>query len=58
MGFILSGVVVMFLAAWFVKRSQPFFSRKMETVDAMVPYDDPVDIKHDETVQKVLKDVA
>ena len=45
MGFILSGVVVMFLAAAFVKRSRPFFSRKMETVDAMVPYDDPVDIK-------------
>ncbi len=41
--FILSGVIVMFLASWFVKRSKPFFARKMETVEAMVPYDDPED---------------
>ena len=42
--FILSGVVVMFLAARFVKRSKPFFSRKMETVETMVPWEeDPED---------------
>jgi len=43
-GFILAGVVAMFLAAWFLKRSKPFFARKMETVEAMVPYDDPDDV--------------
>jgi amino acid transporter len=42
-GFIVSGVVVMFLASWFVQRSKPFFARKMETVEGMVPYDDPDD---------------
>jgi amino acid transporter len=42
-GFIVSGVVVMFLASWFVQRSKPFFARKMETVEAMVPYDDSDD---------------
>ena len=42
-GFIVSGVVVMFLASWFVQRSRPFFARKMETVEGMVPYDDPDD---------------
>ena len=43
--FILSGVVVMFLAARFVKRSKPFFSRKMETVETMVPWEeDPEDL--------------
>ena len=43
-GFIVAGVVAMFLAAWFLKRSKPFFARKMETVEAMVPYDDPDDV--------------
>jgi amino acid transporter len=42
--FILSGVVVMVLASTFVKRSKPFFSRKVETVDNMKPYVDPLDI--------------
>jgi amino acid transporter len=58
LGFILSGVVVMFLAAALVKRSRPFFSRKMETVDNMVPYEDPADLAKDETLQKALKEVA
>ncbi len=43
-GFIVAGVVVMFLAAAFVKRSKPFFSRTMETVDTMKPYIDPPDV--------------
>jgi amino acid transporter len=42
--FILGGVVAMFLAWGFLKRSKTFFSRKMETVEAMVPYDDPDDV--------------
>jgi len=42
--FILGGVVAMFLASWFLERSKPFFARKMETVEAMVPYDDPDDV--------------
>jgi amino acid transporter len=33
--FILSGVVVMVLARAFVKRSKPFFARRIETVDTM-----------------------
>ncbi len=44
-GFILSGVVVMFLARRFATRSKPFFARRMETVEAMVPYDDPDDMR-------------
>ena len=43
-GFILGGVVAMFLASWFLGRSKTFFARKMETVEAMVPYDDPQDV--------------
>ena len=43
-GFIVSGVVVMLLALAFSKRAKPFFARKMETVEAMVPYDDPNDL--------------
>ncbi len=27
-----------------MKRSKPFFARKTETVEAMVPYDDPDDV--------------
>ena len=42
--FILGGVVAMFLAWAFLKRSKTFFARKMETVEAMVPYDDPDDV--------------
>jgi amino acid transporter len=42
--FILGGVVAMFLAWGFLKRSKTFFARKMETVEAMVPYDDPDDV--------------
>jgi hypothetical protein len=39
-GFLVVGVVGM-LAFWlFSKRSRPFFARKMETVDAMVPWYD------------------
>ena len=34
----------MFLARLFLKRSKPFFARKMETVESMVPYDDPDDV--------------
>jgi amino acid transporter len=41
--FILSGVVVMLLASRFVKRSRPFFDRKMETVETMVPWDESPD---------------
>ena len=44
LGFIVSGVVVMFVAWGFLKRSKTFFARKMETVEAMVPYDDPDDV--------------
>jgi amino acid transporter len=43
-GFIVAGVVAMFLAAWFLPRSKPFFARKRETVETMVPYDDPDDV--------------
>ena len=43
-GFIVSGVVVMIVASLFVQRSKPFFARKMETVETMVPYDDPDDV--------------
>jgi hypothetical protein len=43
-GFILAGVVGMLLAWAFLKRAKPFFARKMETVEAMVPYDDPDDV--------------
>jgi len=47
--FILSGVVVMVLASRFVKRSRPFFARKMETVENMVPWEeDPEDLLKDE----------
>ena len=41
--FILSGVIVMFAAWAWLKRARSFFARKMETVEAMVPYDDPGD---------------
>ena len=58
LGFILSGVVVMVLAAAFVKRSRPFFARKTETVDAMVPYDDPPDVLEDKAAQEVLRNAA
>lgn len=37
-GFILAGVVVMILAERFAKRSKPFFARKMETIETMVPW--------------------
>ena len=41
--FLVLGVAGM-LAFWaFSKRSRPFFARKMETVDAMVPYVDTID---------------
>ncbi len=43
-GFILSGVVVMVVVSLFIKRSKPFFSRTMETVDTMRPYIDPPDV--------------
>ncbi len=39
-GFIVSGVIVMFVAHAFLKRSKPFFARKMETVETMVPWDE------------------
>ena len=42
--FILAGVVAMFLAWWLLARSKTFFARKRETVEAMVPYDDPDDV--------------
>jgi amino acid transporter len=42
--FILGGVVAMVLAHAFLKRSRPFFARRMETVETMVPYDDPDDV--------------
>ena len=38
--FLLLGVVGMALFWAFSKRSRPFFARRMETVDAMVPWDD------------------
>jgi hypothetical protein len=38
--FLLSGVVGMILFNVFSKRSRPFFARKMETVDNMVPWED------------------
>ena len=37
-------MIVMFIAQAFLKRSKTFFARKMETVEAMVPYDDPDDV--------------
>ena len=40
LGFIVSGVVVMFVAQRFLKRSKPFFARKMETVETMVPWEE------------------
>ena len=43
-GFIVAGVVAMFLASWFLPRAKPFFARKRETVETMVPYDDPDDV--------------
>ncbi len=41
LGFIVAGVIVMLFAWLFVKRSKPFFARKMETVETMVPWEDP-----------------
>jgi len=38
--FIVSGVIVMFVAQRFLKRAKPFFSRKMETVETMVPWEE------------------
>jgi hypothetical protein len=38
--FLLTGVVGMALFWAFSKRARLFFARKMETVDAMVPWDD------------------
>jgi amino acid transporter len=43
-GFIVSGVIVMALAVLFLERAKPFFARKMETVETMVPYEDPADV--------------
>jgi amino acid transporter len=43
LGFIVSGVIVMFVAQRFLKRSQPFFARKMETVETMVPWEESPD---------------
>ena len=43
-GFIVAGVAVMFLTSWFLPRSKAFFARKRETVETMVPYDDPDDV--------------
>jgi amino acid transporter len=40
LGFIISGAIVMILARLFVKRSKPFFARKMETVETMVPWEE------------------
>ena len=40
LGFIVAGVIVMLFAWLFVKRSKPFFARKMETVETMVPWED------------------
>jgi len=44
--FLALGVLGMVLFWAFSRRSRPFFARKMETVDAMVPWDDdrPVQI--------------
>jgi amino acid transporter len=38
--FIVSGVIMMFVVHAFLKRSKPFFARKMETVETMVPWDE------------------
>ena len=43
LGFIVSGVIVMFIAERFLKRSKPFFARKMETVETMVPWEENPD---------------
>ena len=40
LAFILSGVVVMFVAQRYLERSKPFFARKMETVETMVPWEE------------------
>jgi amino acid transporter len=40
LGFILSGVIVMFVAQAFLKRSKPFFARKRETVETMLPWEE------------------
>ncbi len=42
-GFIVSGVIVMLLAWAFAKKARPFFARKMETIDAMVPWEESPD---------------
>jgi amino acid transporter len=41
--FIVSGVIMMFVAHAFLKRSKRFFARKMETVENMVPWDEDPD---------------
>ncbi len=41
--FLVTGVVGMILFNVFSKRSRTYFARKMETVDAMVPWDDDPD---------------
>jgi hypothetical protein len=38
--FLATGVIGMVLFRAFSKRSRPFFARRMETVDTMVPWDD------------------
>jgi amino acid transporter len=40
LSFIVSGVVVMLVVERFLKRSKPFFARRSETVEAMVPWDE------------------
>ena len=42
-GFLVAGVIGMVLFLVFSKRSRPFFARRMETVDNMVPWEDSVE---------------
>ncbi len=43
LGFIVTGVIMMFVAERFLKRSKPFFARKLETVETMVPWEESPD---------------
>ncbi len=54
-GFIVSGVIVMLLANRFAKRAKPFFARKMETVETMVPWEESPEDLLPSTVEETRK---
>jgi amino acid transporter len=54
--FLVAGVVGMILFNVFSKRARPFFARKMETVDNMVPWDDnPEELLAGQSAQQGLR---